>query len=81
MVRPFDGLRTHHEFAGGGRELRKMGVCSGLCMARPLGLEFPHALYHVMSRGDRLEDIFDDDADRVRFLEILGAVVRNCHWL
>jgi len=50
-------------------------------MTRPLRLEFPNALYHVTSRGDRREDIFDDDDDRVRFLEILGAVVTDYHWL
>ena len=26
-------------------------------MARPLRLEFPNALYHITSRGDRREDI------------------------
>ena len=31
-------------------------------MTRPLRLEFPHVLYHVTPRGDRREDIFDDDA-------------------
>jgi len=35
----------------------------------------------VTSRGDRREDIFDDDDDRVRFLDILGAVVTDYHWL
>ena len=50
-------------------------------MTRPLRLEFSNALYHVTSRGDRREDIFDDDEDRVRFLEILGTVVTDYHWL
>lgn len=50
-------------------------------MTRPLRLEFPNALYHVTSRGDRREDIFEDDDDRVRFLEILGAVVLDHNWL
>ena len=40
-------------------------------MARPLRIEFPHALYHVTSRGDRKEPIFLDDADRVGFLALL----------
>jgi len=40
-------------------------------MARPLRIEFPHALYHVTSRGDRRESIFVDDADRVAFLTLL----------
>lgn len=50
-------------------------------MTRPLRLEFPNALYHVTSRGDRREDIFDDNDDRLRFLEVLGAVVTDYHWL
>lgn len=37
-------------------------------MTRPLRLEFAGALYHVTSRGDRQEDIYDDDADRRLFL-------------
>ena len=49
-------------------------------MTRPLRLEFPNVLYHVTSRGDRREAIFEDD-DRVRFLEILGAVVFEYNWL
>ncbi|WP_428356864.1 transposase [Methyloprofundus sp.] len=50
-------------------------------MARPLRLEFPNALYHVTSRGDRREDIFDDDEDRIIFLNILGKVVTDFNWL
>lgn len=41
-------------------------------MARPLRIEFEHALYHVTSRGDRREPIYVDDADRVAFLELLA---------
>ena len=41
-------------------------------MARPLRIEFAGAVYHVTSRGDRREAIFDDDADRMRFLRVLG---------
>jgi hypothetical protein len=33
-------------------------------MARPLRLEFTGALYHATSRGDRCEDIYEEDADR-----------------
>lgn len=50
-------------------------------MTRPLRLEFPNALYHVTSRGDRREAIFEDDEDRLRFLEILGTVVSDYNWL
>jgi hypothetical protein len=43
-------------------------------MARPLRLEFASALYHVTSRGDRSEDIFEDDSNRETFLAILGDI-------
>lgn len=50
-------------------------------MSRPLRIEFPNALYHVTSRGDRREDIFEDDADRRSFLETFGMVVERFNWL
>jgi len=50
-------------------------------MARPLRVEFDGAIYHVTSRGNAREDIFDDDADRKAFLECLGKVVRRFNWL
>jgi hypothetical protein len=40
-------------------------------MARKLRVEYPGAIYHVMSRGDRREPIFKDDTDRKRFVETL----------
>ncbi len=49
-------------------------------MARPLRIEYPGALYHVTSRGDRQEPIFDDDRDRTAFLNILGDVVSRFRW-
>ena len=48
-------------------------------MARPLRIEYPGALYHVTSRGDRQEAIFDDDQDRTAFLNVLGEVVSRYH--
>ena len=41
-------------------------------MARPLRIEFPGAVYHVTSRGDRREPIFEDDQDRLIFLGIVS---------
>ena len=41
-------------------------------MARPLRIEFPGAVYHVTSRGDRRESIFVDDRDRVLLLDVLA---------
>ena len=43
----------------------------GTGMARKLRLEYEGAIYHVMDRGDRREDIFWDDEDRERFMETL----------
>jgi len=50
-------------------------------MARPLRIQFPGALYHVTSRGDKKEKIFEDDRDREAFLKILASVVEQCNWL
>ena len=41
-------------------------------MSRKLRIEYPGAMYHVMSRGDQREDIFRDDEDRQKFLTTLG---------
>ncbi len=40
-------------------------------MARPLRIEYEHALYHVTSRGNARAKIFLDDFDRELFLDIL----------
>jgi len=50
-------------------------------MARPLRLEFPNALYHITSRGDRREKTYDNDEDRLIFLDILGKVIAGYNWL
>ena len=34
----------------------------------------------VESRGDRREAIYEDDADREQFLEILGEVIATFNW-
>jgi putative transposase len=41
-------------------------------MGRPIRIEYPGALYHVTSRGNERKDIFKDDIDRERFLEIVA---------
>ena len=50
-------------------------------MSRPIRIEFSGALYHVTSRGDRREKIYDDDTDMKSFLEILGGVVTDFNWI
>ena len=50
-------------------------------MARPLRLEFAGALYHVTSRGDRQDDIYETNVDREAFLELLGEVCDTYNWV
>jgi REP element-mobilizing transposase RayT len=44
---------------------------------RQLRVEFPGAIYHVMSRGDRRENIFRDDVDRQDFLKTLAEACQK----
>ena len=41
-------------------------------MARPLRIEYSGAVYHVTCRGNKRKEIFRDNSDRKRFLEILS---------
>jgi len=50
-------------------------------MARAMRIEFPGAVYHITSRGNDRRDIFQDDNDRRRFLELLGEVARRFGWI
>jgi putative transposase len=50
-------------------------------MVRPLRIEYAGALYHVTSRGNRRELIYQDDDDRQLFLAILGGVVGRFKWV
>jgi putative transposase len=50
-------------------------------MARQLRNEHPGAVYHVTSRGNRREPIFQDAVDTTAFLTGLARVVRDCAWL
>jgi len=58
-----------------------LGLVGEQGMARPLRLEFAGALYHITSRGDRREDIYEDDADRADFLAVLGEVCDQHNWV
>ena len=49
-------------------------------MSRPLRLELSGGLYHVTSRGNRREDIYADDADRLAWLNILGQCCERFNW-
>jgi len=52
-------------------------------MARPLRIEYPNALYHVITRGNAHQDIFLDDKDRKKFLYWLKDIIEThkliCH--
>jgi putative transposase len=49
-------------------------------MSRPLRLQFPGALYHVMARGNARADVFIDREDRLLFLDILWKVCAHLDW-
>lgn len=52
-------------------------------MARPLRIQFPHAVYHVTARGNERKPIVRDDDDRERFVQTLARTVQQykviCH--
>ncbi len=50
-------------------------------MSRPLRIEFSGALYHIISRGNRQEDIYDDDWDRLSFLSLLEELHADYNWV
>jgi REP element-mobilizing transposase RayT len=49
-------------------------------MARPLRLDYPGAVYHVMARGNPGQKILLEDADRKLFLETLGEACARTDW-
>ena len=50
-------------------------------MARPLRIEYPGAVYHIINRGNARKDIYLDDEDRQDFLGLLVKVVKRFNWL
>lgn len=49
-------------------------------MASQLRIEYPGAMYHVMSPGDLRENIFVDDVDRQDFLKTLAEACQKTGW-
>src|SRR3989339_593111 len=49
-------------------------------MARPLRIEYPGALYHIMTRGNAKESIYRTEKDRIIFLEILKTTINRYSW-
>jgi REP element-mobilizing transposase RayT len=49
-------------------------------MSRPLRLEHAGAVWHVTSRGNERRDVFADDLDREKWLDVLARVVDLSAW-
>ena len=49
-------------------------------MARKPRIEFAGAVYHILSRGDHGENIYQDDEDRKGFLRCLDEVCERTGW-
>ena len=49
-------------------------------MARKLRVQYPGAIYHVMSRGDHRESIFRSNKDKELFLKTLGEACEKTDW-
>jgi putative transposase len=58
-----------------GRYLAMLAV-----MPRAMRVDYPGAIYHVMDRGDRHEDIFVDEVDRQDFLKTLAEASQKTDW-
>lgn len=50
-------------------------------MARQLRIEYPNACYHITSRGNSGNMVVRNDKDRQYFLELLGDVIEQFHWI
>ena len=49
-------------------------------MARPIRIEYPGAVYHVMARGNQGQAIYADDLDRQAWLQTLGQACEKTGW-
>ncbi|HVM48034.1 MAG TPA: transposase [Candidatus Acidoferrum sp.] len=49
-------------------------------MPRMLRIQYPGAMYHPLSRGDRREPIFLDGVDRQDFLKTLAEACQKTGW-
>ena len=49
-------------------------------MPRQVRLEYEGAIYHLLNRGDRREEIFRDHRDRHSFLATLRATCAKTDW-
>ena len=49
-------------------------------MPRQLRIDYPGAIHHVLSRGDRRENIYHDEVDRQDFLKTLAETCQKTDW-
>src|SRR5213593_1680583 len=49
-------------------------------MARKVRVEYPGAIYHIVSRGNHREAIFRDDEDREQFISTLAEACAKTGW-
>lgn len=49
-------------------------------MPRQPRIEYEGAIYHVMNRGDRREEIVQGDEDREWFVKTLAEACERCQW-
>src|SRR5256885_14879619 len=49
-------------------------------MPRQVRIQYPGALYHAMSRGNRRQDIYLDDVDRQDFIKTLAESCQKTGW-
>ncbi len=50
-------------------------------MNRPLRIELENSLYHVTARGDRRDNIFRSDSDRMTWLSLLGETCERFNFV
>ena len=50
-------------------------------MTRPLRIEFPGSFWHITQRGNERRNTFFDDADRLKFVTLLGQAVLRFQWV
>jgi REP element-mobilizing transposase RayT len=49
-------------------------------MPRPLRIQFPGAVYHIMNRGNGRQTIFEDATDARRFMALLEEIAAPLEW-
>jgi len=49
-------------------------------MSRQIRIEYPGAVYHITSRGNDQQPIYEETADRTQFLWILEQTCKRYQW-